>query len=110
MSNTRRIAAPTSSRPGKRPLGRAPLGAALLTQTPEDPAAPVFLEAGVEAADLREDLIGDRLLLLARRFGDSLPANRLAVLDRHLRELQALPVADARGPMDRDRHDGRASL
>src|SRR5437773_2806704 len=104
MSNTRRIAAPTSSRAGKRPLRRAALGAPLLAQAPEDPAAAVLLETGIQPADLDQGLIGDRLLLIARRLGDLSPADRLSVLDRDLRELQALPVADSRGAMDGDRH------
>ena len=36
----------------------------------------------VQALDLGEDLVGDRLLLIARRLGDPLQAHRLAVLHR----------------------------
>ena len=41
---------------------------------------------------------------------DAAPANGVAVLDCDLGEAQALPVADARGAVDRDRHDRRAAL
>src|SRR5947209_16118694 len=91
-------------------LGRAAFGAALLAHTAQDAAPAVLFQARIEGADLGEDLVGDRLLLLARRLLDPLPADRLTVLDRHLGELQALPVADVRAAVDRDRHDRRTRL
>src|ERR1700683_2214347 len=85
-------------------------GPTLLADTLEHALATVFLEAGVQGSDLQEDLIGDRLLLRGGGMLDPLPAHRVAVLDGGLRKLQALPVANARGAVDRDRHDGRACL
>src|SRR5271167_3146569 len=41
---------------------------------------------------------------------DALPAQRVPILNGCLRELQALPVADAGGAMNRDRDDRRAGL
>src|SRR5205823_13763849 len=87
-----------------------PFGAALRAQVATDAPAPVLLEPRVQTADLNEDRVRYGLLLLARRVLDALPADRLAVLDRHARELQALPVADVRGAEDRDRHHRRARL
>src|SRR5205085_1211070 len=84
----------------------AALGADALDHAP----AAVALEPGVDALDLVEDLVGDLLLLLARRVLDTVEADRVAVLDGHLRELQALPVAHLRRAEDRDRHDRRPGL
>src|SRR3954451_24317045 len=89
---------------------RAPGGAARLAQTPGHALAPERVEARVEPADLGEDLVGDLLLLLVGRLGHGLPAHGLPVLHRHLRELEALPVADLRGAVDRRRDDGRPRL
>src|ERR1019366_1908057 len=75
-------------------LRRSAFGAALLAHAPHDALAPVLFQARVEAADLDEHRVSYGLLLLARGVLDGLPAHRLAVLDRHLRELQPLPVAD----------------
>src|SRR3954462_11612695 len=87
-------------------LGRG----ALLAKASQDAPPAVLLQAAVEAADLDEHLVGDGLLLLASRVLHALPANRLAVLDRHLGELQPLPVAHLRGAVDRDRDDRRPRL
>ena len=64
----------------------------------------------VERADVREDGVGGGLLLVARRRLDAFVGERMAVVDRHLRELQALPVAHVRGADDRDRDDRRPAL
>src|ERR1700686_935732 len=98
----------TAVRQSSSRLRRDHLGAALGAQALEHAFAPVFLQPGVKAADLTEDLVGDGLLLLARRIGDRLPADGVAVLDGDLREAQALPVAHARRAVDGDRHDRRA--
>src|ERR1700689_1495147 len=89
---------------------RAALGATLLARASENSLATVFLEAGVQSPDLQEDLVGHPLLLLGRGMLDALPAQRVPILDGGLGELQALPVADARGAVNRDRHDRRAGL
>src|SRR5580658_4936539 len=67
-------------------------GAALLAHAPERAPAAVLLQARVQALVLGEDLVGDGLLLLAGGVGDTLPAQRLAVLHRHAGQPQALPV------------------
>src|SRR5690349_14390762 len=85
--------------------------AAERAQALEHALAALGLELAVERADLREDLVGDLLLLLAGRVLDArLPADRVAEQDRHLRELQPLPVAHLRGAGDRGGHDGRPGL
>src|SRR5437588_1201872 len=89
-----------------RPGARSALGAHAL----EDAAAPVLLQARVHAADLRQDRVRHRLLLLARGVRDRLPANRVAVLDGDARKLQPLPVAYVRGAVNRDRHHRGAAL
>src|SRR5580693_3777290 len=89
---------------------RAALSSALLAHTLEHALAAVFLEAGVQSSDLQEDLVSHGLLLLARRIRDPLPANRVSVLHGGLGKLQALPVANARRTVNRDRHYRRARL
>src|SRR5690242_15761426 len=85
--------------------------AAQRAQALEHALASLGLELAVERPDLREDLVGDLLLLLAGRVLDArLPADRIAEEDRHLRELQPLPVAHLRGAGDRGGHDGRPRL
>src|SRR5580693_2151579 len=71
-------------------------GPTLLAHALQDALAAVLLEARVERADLREDLVGDLLLLLAGGVLGALPTQRVAVLDGDLGELQPLPVADPR--------------
>src|SRR3954454_3205835 len=87
-------------RPG-RARGGAPLGADALA----DALAPVSLELGVEPADLREDVVRDGLLVLARRVLDPLVEHRLPVVDGDLREVEAPPVPDPLGTVDGDGHD-----
>src|SRR5689334_16979455 len=115
MRSTLRITAPTSSagfmllaaqlrrgacrnglpaRSGRRSLGSPRAGAALGAHALEDPLAPVLLQPRVHALDLAQDLLGHRLLLLARGVLDPLPADRLGVLHGHAGKLQPLPVAN----------------
>src|SRR5271166_4297276 len=101
----RRPGASSRSRPPSSALG-PPLSAHAL----EDPLATVLLQTGVQAANLRQDVIGHGLLLLAGRVLDPLPANWVPVLDGDLGELQPLPVAHPRGAVDGDRHDRDARL
>src|SRR5215204_4604618 len=79
------------------PHASLPRGPARLAQPPRHPFATQRVQPRVEPADLGEDLVRHLLLLFGGRLGDGVPAHRLAVLDGHLRELQALPVADLRG-------------
>src|SRR3954453_14971821 len=74
------------------------------------PGPAELIQPRVQLLDRPEDLLSDGLLLLATRRLHLLVAERLAVLDRHLRELQPLPVAALRGAVDRDRHDHRSGL
>ena len=65
----------------------------------------------VERAHLREDGVGDGLLLVARRRLDAFVGERLAVVDADLRELAArFQLRTWRGADDRDGHDRRAGL
>src|SRR5580693_393985 len=61
----RRLAALGQSSGGGCAVGGAPLGPPLLAHAPQHALAAVLFETGVQAADLDEHLIGDRLLLLA---------------------------------------------
>ena len=102
---------PTRAQATAAPSGGRALGAAPVAQPPQHALAPVLLEPGVEPADLDAGS-GRRRPAAARGSGSRSRSQRIgvAVLDRHLRELQPLPVADPRGAVDRDRHDRRAGL
>src|ERR1700722_9743993 len=86
----------------RRTLGCPALGPPLLAHAPEDALATVLFQSRVKAADLDQDLVGYCLLLLAGGILDRLPANRISVLNCHLRKLQPLPVAHPRGAVDGD--------
>src|SRR4029079_2059410 len=60
-------------RAGSSGCGLAPgaLGPAQLAHAPHDTLAPLCLQLGVQRLDLGEDLLRDRLLLLARRVLDA---------------------------------------
>src|SRR5947209_3133687 len=85
-------------------------GAACRTRRAHGAAPPMAAQAGVKLLDALEDELGRPLLLLARRRLDGVEANRVPVLHRHLRELEALPVAGLLGAGDRRRHDNRAGF
>src|SRR5204863_3441574 len=88
----------------------ATLEPALLANALQHALAPKRFEARMQDLDLAEDLLGDRHLLIARGDLDALPADRIAELDRDLRELPPAPVAHLGGAVDRDRHDRPAGL
>src|SRR6185436_20830743 len=101
---------PADERRLPRAGGARGAAAARGAHAPADLLLAELLEIGVERADRAEDLVGGRLLLLARRVRDLRERERLAVLHQHLRELELLPVAHALGAVDRDRHDRGAGL
>src|SRR4051794_35837815 len=98
--------ATSSARDRPSPAGG---GAALGADPLADGLSPVGLELGVQRLDAGEDVVGDGLLVLPARILDLLVEDGLAVQDRHLGELEALPVADTLGAVDRDGDDGGAA-
>jgi len=68
------------------------------------------LELVVHLPDAPEDVVGRILLLPARWVLHHLEFERLSILDRHLGELETLPVAHLVRAEDRHRHDRRTGL
>src|SRR5204863_7343186 len=63
-----------------------------LTQPAQDVGPPVLIDIDVHRADAIEDLVGRLLLLITVRVRFDREGDRLAVLDRHLRELETPPA------------------
>src|SRR5512132_2629594 len=76
----------------------------------EHVATAVLIEVDVHRAHAVEDLVGYLLLLIAIGICSHREGDRLAVLDGHLRELEAPPAADMRRAVDRHRDDRHAGL
>ena len=81
-----------------------------LARGPNCAAASLGAQPRVQLLHAIEDDHGGRLRLLARGSLDPLEAQRLTELDRYLRKLQPLPVANAVGAGDGGRDHGHTGL